>query len=219
MTTMTTPSLPARPIRLHRHRLSGHSHRVELFLSILGLPFEPIDVAFERREQKAPAFLALNRFGQVPVIEDGDVVLADSNAILVYLAGRYDGSGTWLPRDPIGAARVQVWLSVAAGPLASGPGVARRTAVFNPGSIDEKAIAAAGELFAIVEGALADREYLAASHPTIADLAIYSYAAHAPEGGVSLEPHRHLRAWLGRIEALPGFVPMARTPLERPRHA
>lgn len=212
-------SAPARPIRLHRHRLSGHAHRVEILLSILGLPFESIEVALERREQKSPAYLALNRFGQVPVIEDGDVVLADSNAILVYLATRYDGSGTWLPRDPIGAARVQVWLSVAAGPLAAGPSAARRTAIFNAGALDEKAIAAAGDLLAILDGALADREFLAASHPTIADLAIYSYTAHAPEGGVSLEPHRHVQAWLARIETLAGFVPMAKTPLERAHHA
>ena len=216
---MTTTNAPARPIRLHRHRLSGHAHRVELLLSILGLPFEPIDVAFERREQKSPAFLALNRFGQVPVIEDGDVVLADSNAILVYLAGRYDASGAWHPRDPVGAARVQVWLSVAAGPLAASAGAARRSAIFNAGALDDKAIAAAGQLLVTVDGALAERPFLAANHPTIADLAIYSYTAHAPEGGVSLEPHRHVQAWLARIEALPGFVPMARTPLERARHA
>jgi len=80
---------PAQPIRLHRVLLSGHSHRVALFLSLLGLPYEPIDVDFAGGEHQRAPFLRINRFGQVPVIQDGDVTLADSNAILVYLAGRY----------------------------------------------------------------------------------------------------------------------------------
>src|SRR5439155_15536458 len=110
---MTDMPRPARPILLHRYALSGHAHRAELLLSLLGLPFEKIEVDLARGEQKTPQFLALNPFGQVPVIEDGEVVVADSNAILTYLALRYDPSGRWLPRDPLGAAKVQRWLSVA----------------------------------------------------------------------------------------------------------
>ena len=113
-------------IRVYRHPLSGHAHRVELFLSLLGLPYEPVDVDLRRGEHKTPEFLARNPFGQVPVLEDGDVTLADSNAILVYLAGRYDSSGRWYPRDPLTAGRIQQWLSVAAGQLAYGPAAARR---------------------------------------------------------------------------------------------
>src|SRR5512139_1958091 len=116
---------PAQPIRLYRFALSGHAHRAELFLSLLGLPVTLIDVDLTKGAQKQPDFLARNPFGQVPVIEDGDVTIADSNAILVYLAGRYDAGGTWLPRDPVAAAKVQQWLSVAAGTLASGPALAR----------------------------------------------------------------------------------------------
>src|SRR5262245_23259369 len=96
--------------RLYAHPLSGHSHRVTLFLSLLNLPFEGINLDLAARAQKAPAFLAKNPFGQVPVLEDGEVTLFDSNAILVYLASRYDNSNRWLPRDPLGAARVQQWL-------------------------------------------------------------------------------------------------------------
>ena len=62
---------PARPIRFYRFALSGHSHRVELFLSLLGLPVEPVDVDLVGRAQKKAEFLAKNPFGQVPVIEDG----------------------------------------------------------------------------------------------------------------------------------------------------
>jgi len=199
-----------RPIHLHGHPLSGHVHRVELFLSLLGLPFEKITVDLARAEHKSAAFLALNPFGQLPVIEDGDLVLADSNAILIYLALTYDASAQWLPRDPIGAARVQRWLSVAAGQLAQGPAAARVAVVF--GRPQEQAPReAAARLFALMDQQLAAQPYLVAAHPTIADVALYSYTAHAPEGGVSLAPYPQLRQWLARLEALPRFVGMRRS--------
>ena len=117
-------------IKLYRYPLSGHSHRAQLFLSLLGLETELVDVDLLAGDQKQESFLALNQFGQVPVIEDGDTVVADSNAILVYLANRYDSGNTWLPADPAEAAQVQRFLSVAAGPLANGPASARLVNVF-----------------------------------------------------------------------------------------
>ncbi|WP_437935869.1 glutathione S-transferase family protein [Sorangium sp. So ce341] len=207
---MTTP---ARPIRLYRHPLSGHAHRVELFLSLLRLPFELVDVDLKSGAHKAPEFLRKNPFGQVPVIEDGDVTLADSNAILVYLASRYDPAGRWLPRDPVAAARVQQWLSVAAGQLVAGPGAARLARVFGAKVDVDRAKAIAGQLLTVVDQHLSARRFLAGDAPTVADIAMYTYTAHAPEGGVSLEPYGHVRAWLARVEELPGFAPMTRTAL------
>lgn len=204
---------PTRPIRLYRFPLSGHSHRVELFLSLLGLPVEPIDVDLVAGAQKKPDFLAKNPFGQVPVIEDGETTLADSNAILVYLATRYDGSGRWLPRDPLALARVQEWLSLAAGELAFGPAEARVIKLFGAKYDYARARALAARLYAVMDPHLAARRYLVADHPTIADVALYSYTAHAPEGGIALEPYPNVRAWLARIEALPHFVPMPKSPL------
>jgi len=206
------PDSPSRPIRLHGHPLSGHAHRVELFLSLLGLPFEKVALDLARAEHKGPAFLALNPFGQLPVIEDGDLVLADSNAILVYLALTYDVSGQWLPRDAIGAARVQRWLSVAAGQLAYGPAAARVAVLFGRPQ-DQAPRDAAARLFVLMEQHLATQPFFAAPHPTIADVALYSYTAHAPEGGVSLAPYPQLRQWLARIEALPGFVGLVNSPV------
>lgn len=204
---------PARPIRFYRFPLSGHSHRVELFLSLLGLPVEPVDVDLVNRAQKRPEFLAKNPFGQVPVIEDGETVVADSNAILVYLATRYDAAGRWLPREALALARVQEWLSLAAGELAFGPAEARVIKLFGASYDHQRAKALASRLYAVMDPHLAARRFLAAEHPTIADVALYSYTAHAPEGGVSLEPYPDIRAWLGRIEALPNFVPMPKSPL------
>lgn len=202
---------PTHPIRLYRHPLSGHSHRVQLMLSLLQLPHELRDVDLRAGEHKSAEFLAKNPFGQVPVIEDGDLVLADSNAILVYLALRYDARSVWLPRAPELAAPVQRWLSVAAGPLVVGPAAARRAAVFGAQLDEALARKLATQLFTVMDQDLAAREFLVGGAATIADIALYTYTAHAPEGGVSLSPHPHVRAWLERIEALPGFVPMQPT--------
>ena len=202
----------AHPLRLHRFALSGHAHRAELMLSLLGLPFERIDVDLANKAHKSAAFLAINPFGQVPVLQDGDVTLADSNAILVYLAMKYGGD-TWLPRDPLGAARVQRWLSVAAGLLAFGPAAARLAMLFKAPLNQAEAVARAHALFAVIEAELGAMPFITGDAPTIADVALYSYTAHAPEGGISLDAYPRLRAWLKRIEELPGFVPMQASPL------
>lgn len=211
-TNRIAPMNPARPIKLYRMSLSGHCHRVELFLSLLGLPHEYVEVDLAGGQHKQPAFLAKNPFGQIPVIEDGDVTLADSNAILVYLEGRY-APGQWLPCEPLAAAQVQRWLSVAAGPLAFGPAAARVIQLFKRPDDPGPAIARAQQLFAVMERQLQSRPYLAGGKPTLADVANYSYVARAPEGNVSLQPYPAIRAWLERIEAWPRFVPLARSPV------
>jgi glutathione S-transferase len=211
MTAVARP-VPARAIQLHRMALSGHCHRVELFLSLLGLPYDIVEVDLARGAHKAPEFIAKNPFGQVPVIEDGDVTLADSNAILVYLEARY-APGQWLPREPLAAAQVQRWLSVAAGPLAFGAAAARVIQLFKRPDDPAEAIARANSLLKVMEQALSARPFLAGDKPTLADIANYSYVARAPEGNVSLAPYAQVRAWLARIEGLPGFLPMVKTPV------
>ncbi|WP_223489345.1 glutathione S-transferase family protein [Pseudomonas sp. A-RE-19] len=197
-------------IKLYNFPRSGHSHRVELMLSLLQLPTELIFVDLAKGAHKQPDFLALNPFGQVPVIDDQGVVLADSNAILVYLALKY-GNGHWLPTDPVGAAKVQRWLSVAAGPIAFGPARARLITVFGAPFNAQEVITYAHTWLKAIDQELGATAYLAGSEPTIADIAAYSYIAHAPEGNVSLDDYANIRAWLARIEALPGFVGMPRT--------
>ncbi|MBS4049508.1 MAG: glutathione S-transferase [Alphaproteobacteria bacterium] len=195
-------------LRLHSFPLSGHAHRARLMLALLGLKAEVVDLDLRGGAQKQPGFLGLNAFGQVPVLEDGETVIADSNAILVYLAGKYDRSGQWLPADPATAAQVQRWLSVAAGQLLMGPARARMVKLFGSPFDHDACKQVAAQLFEVMEQHLQGRDWLAASHATIADLALYSYTAHAPEGDVSLEPYPNIRAWVGRVENLPGFVPM-----------
>jgi glutathione S-transferase len=212
---MNPNAAPARPIRLHRMALSGHCHRIELFLSLLGLPYELVDVDVAAGAHKTPEFLRKNPFGQLPVIEDGEVTLADSNAILVYLEGRY-APGQWLPRDPLVAAHVQRWLSVAAGPLAFGAAAARVIQLFRRPDDPAPAIARANSLLKVMEQQLAERPFLAGDAPTLADVANYSYTARAPEGNVSLEPYPNVRAWLERIETLPRFAPFMKSTVGLP---
>ena len=198
-------------IKLFRHPLSGHAHRVELLLSLLNVPTELVFVDLAKGAHKQAEFLAINPFGQVPAIDDNGTVLSDSNAILVYLAKKYDTSGRWLPAEPVAAAKVQRWLSVAAGQIASGPATARLITVFGAAYDAESTIARSHALLQVVEKELTNSPFLAGSTATLADVAGYTYIAHAPEGNVSLADYPQVRAWLARIEALPGFVPMQRT--------
>lgn len=195
----------------YRHELSGHCHRVELFLSILGLNFTTIEVDLALGEHRQADFLRKNSFGQVPVLIDGDTVLADSNAILVYLARTYKKDSGWYPTDAEQSAQVQRFLSVASGQIANGPAAARLVTLFDAKLDYERAKDVATGVLRDLEAHLAGRDWLVGTEPTIADLAIYSYIAHAPEGGIDLEVYSNIRGWLSRIETLPGFVPMLKS--------
>ena len=198
-------------IVLHGTELSGHAHRVVLLLRMLGLAYR--FVATPQEVRRTPEFLKLNPLGQIPVLEDGPLVLADSNAIMVYLVRRYAPGSQWLPEEPVAAAQVQRWLSLAAGEVMYGCAIARGIKQFNAPWDHKWAARVAQRLLRFMEQHLAGRTYLAAAHPTIADLACYSYVAHAPEGGVALDPYPSVRAWLARVEALPAFVPMPTSPI------
>lgn len=206
-TTAGAASAPAAPLRLHRLAASGHCHRVELLLSLLGLPYEVVDLDLRRGDQHQPAFLALNALAQVPVLEDGELVLPESNAILVYLATRYAPEAGWLPRDAVEAAWQQRWFSLSVSLL--GPGAASpRYRALTGQPVDPASLALGHRLFALIEDRLARAAFLVADRPMLADLAFYGYTSQAPIGGVSLSDYPRLRAWLARIEALPGFVPL-----------
>ena len=199
-------------MKLYHHPLSGHAHRVHLFLSLLGVPYELVQVDLMAGAHKQPAFLQLNRFGQVPTLDDNGVIVSDSNAILIYLAKKHRRAD-WLPETPEGAAAVQRWLSVAAGQIAFGPAAARLVALFGAKFNAEEVIARAHAILALIDAELEGRRWIAAPQPTIADVALYSYIARAPEGNVDLSAYRNVRAWLGRIEALPGFVAFQKSPV------
>jgi glutathione S-transferase len=189
---------------------SGHTHRVELLLEMLELSYS---VEFTSAEARRSAdFLRLNPLGQIPVLVEDETILSDSNAIMLYLVQRHAPESGWWPKEALAQAHVQRWFSIAAGELKNGPATARLIRQFHaPGNL-ATAQAIAHELFAYMEAHLTDRRFLVQDVPTLADLACYSYTAHAPEGDIPLTAYPHLRAWLDRVEYLPRFKPMPELP-------
>lgn len=197
-------------MKLYHHPLSGHSHRAHLFLSLAGVPHDLVEVDLAKGAHKQPDFLKLNRFGQVPVLDDDGVIIPDSIAIMVYAARKF-GLSDWLPDEPAAAAAVQRWLSVSTGEIYHGPCMARLITVFGNKSNPQEAIARAHAILKLIDAELAGRDWIAAARPTAADAALYSYISSAPEGNVDLAPYAQVNAWLRRVEALPGFVPFRKT--------
>lgn len=196
-------------MKLYGHPISGNSHRVQLFLSILGIDYDYVRVNLMNGEHKTPSFLGLNPLGQVPVLEDEGVVLRDSTAILVYLARRFDVEKRWLPMAPVEHAQVQQWLSTAVNELQAGPFVMRLVKILGAPLDYAAAARKTQSVFdALLEPHLERCRWLVGETATIADLACYGYIARAPEGGFRLEPYPAVRAWLKNVEGLDGFVPM-----------
>lgn len=192
-------------ITLYGTPLSGHCHRVVLLLNMLNLPFTTIEAQASLRQ--TDEFKKISPMGQIPVLVDGDVVLTDSNAILVYLVKRYAPNSHWLPEDAVEAAQVQQWLSKAAGEIRYGVASARMVAQFKAPESYSAAIAVAHKFLPHLENHLSQHDFLATGKATIADLACSCYVKTAPEGGLSLEKYPSIRRWLARIEKLPGYQP------------
>ncbi|MCF7480293.1 glutathione S-transferase [Vibrio sp. J1-1] len=195
-------------IKLYWHPFSGHAHRVHMLLSILELNFELIPVDLPAGEHQRPEFLALNPFGQIPVLVDGETVISDSNAILVYLATVYDREQQWLPDSPLARANIEQFLSLAAHRLAGSIAKLRAANLFNRSIDREPLTQEAHKLLKQLQNYQNGRQWLVGTKPTIADLALYSYIKLAPEGGISLADYPVLETWLKRVEGLSGFVPM-----------
>lgn len=198
-------------MKLYHYELSGHAHRAALFLSLAGVEHELIEVDLAAGAHKQPEFLALNAFGEVPVLDDDGIIIADSLAILVYVAKKI-GPSHWLPTDPVDEAQVQRWLSVAAGKIAYGACAARLITVFGAPFRADEVIERAHATLAVMERTLEGQHWIAGTaEPSIADIALYSYIERAPEGNVDLSGYPRTQAWLRQIEGLPGFIPFKRT--------
>lgn len=194
-------------MKLYNLELSGNCYKVRLFAGLAGIPLDIEAVDFLGGAHKRPPLIDLNPWGELPVLQDGDLALRDSQAILVYLAARY-ADERWLPRDAAGMAQVVQWLSTAANEVQNGPAAARLVDKF--GSAIDKAdtLRRSARILPLIEAHLAKRDWLALDRPTIADCAVFPYVALAPEGGISLADYPAIRAWIARVKALPGFVTM-----------
>ena len=194
-------------LKLYQFAVSGNAHKARMLLSFLGLDYEGIAVDGLNKQHKTAEFLAMNPFGQVPVLVDGDFSLRDSNAILVYLARQY-GDAHWLPNEPQALAPVMTWLATSANELAWGPSRLRVHYKFGREINVAESEQITANLLTILETQLTASDWLALDHITIADLAIYPDSALAPEGKVDLSPYPAILAWLRRIQAMPNYVGM-----------
>ena len=151
-------------------------------------------------------FLKLNPLGEVPVLIDGEIIIRDSQAILVYLARRYGGED-WLPVEAESMSKVMQWLSIAANEIQNSFAAARRHFLLNAQLDVDLAQQKAYQTLQILNEHLSDREWLECASPTIADIAC-PYVGLAADSKISLADYPHVNGWLERIKQLPGYVSM-----------
>ena len=192
---------------LHDFELSGNCYKVRLFLNLLQLPHDILAVDLVNGAHKQPSFLELNPKGQVPVLQDGGWRIADSQAILVYLAKKY-APVEWYPQDPETAGEIQFWLATAANEIARGPADARLVKLFRAKIDYEAAASKAHAVLTVLEQHLKERLFLVGSRVTIADLAVFPYVALAGDGDIDLGGYPAIDTWIERIKALSGFIGM-----------
>jgi glutathione S-transferase len=193
--------------KLYDFELSGSCYKVRLLLNILDIPYEKQDVNFVHKEHKNPTFLALNPFGEIPIYEEDGLRLRDAQAILIYVAGKHDPTRGWWPADAASQGRISQWLSTGGNEIMSAAG-ARLVKLLQYDLDLKKLQDRANSTFKILDAHLSGREWLELDHPTIADIACFPYTALAGEGGISLQPYSHIRAWIERVKKLPRFIPM-----------
>jgi glutathione S-transferase len=201
-------------MRLHDFLPSGNGYKVRLTLRWLGIPFEYREIDILKGESRTPSFLAMNLFGQIPVLElDDGTFLRESGAILVYLA-----EGTpLLPDDKLLRTRVFEWMGFEQTHVDGVISRARFRRCF-PNVIptrEEEFVAwhAEGhEALRVLDSHLAQRPFLVGGEYTVADIVLYAYTHVAEEGGLDLARYNSLRTWFSRVESQRGYLPIDRVP-------
>lgn len=205
-------------IKLYDYSLSGSCYKVRLMLALLGVEYQREAVGYyPTRDHRSPEFRAINPLAQLPVLEDGGLRLRDAQAIITYLALKYDKSRRWYPKDPETAGVVSMWLAFAGSELMNASAARLHDMLNYPFDI-KTARDNAHSAIRILDDHLLDREAVGGKwivpddHPTIADVACFPYSAMAYDGGVPLSRYRGVWRWIDRIKWIPGFVGMPGIP-------
>lgn len=203
-------------MKLYDYELSGNCYKVRLLLNLLGIDHKTQTVDFyPEREHKSTGLMQLNPLGQLPIIEDDGQVLRDAQAILTYIAVKYDTSGQWYPvSDPERLGQVAQWLAFADGITSTASAARLHDTLFYELDI-EAARAGAHRLFRILDEHLWFAEQSGQNwicpgdRPTIADIACFPYVILSEEGGISRQDYSAIRRWCDRVKRIPGFMPMS----------
>ena len=175
-------------MRLHDNIESGNGYKARLILKLTGRPFTWVGYDTYAGETRTPAFLALNPVGKIPVLE-----LDDGRAQVL----------RWMCFEPYSH---EPFIGVARSWLTHYPEDEKRMAL-----LPEKQ-AGGREALAVMDGHLAEHDWFVGDTYSIADIALYVYTHVAGEGGIELAPYPAVRAWLDRVAAQPGHVPIDWTP-------
>jgi len=197
-------------IKLYDVDPSGSCYKIRLLLNVLKIPYEKISLQLTP-SHRGSGQNASHTSSDYPILEDGSISLRKSLAILVYIARKYDKSNTWFPENPEAMAEVLQWLAMGDYEVLVTAG-RRLIKILNYPPDEQKLQNWVAAMFRMLDDHLADREFLALEHPTIGDIACLPYAAMAGEGGVPLKPYANLGRWLGRMQRIPGFIPMTGMP-------
>ena len=202
-------------LTLYDYILHDDCYKIRLLLAMLEVPFQPAKTdVHPGRDNETPAFLALNPLGRIPVLVDEQLVLREPQAILTYIAMKYDPSRTWMPQDPAAASRVAMWLAFAGHDLVPLSWVRSHVLFGWEPELDvaqvrgraRRAMEILEDHFA--EGEIVGRRWCAADHPTIADVALFPPLALAAEADMPFEPFPATWRWIDRFKRLPRFTVM-----------
>ena len=204
-------------ITLYDYELSGNCYKLRLLMSILGVDYKIVPVDFyPGREHKSEWFLKLNPLGQFRCIEDDGLVLRDAQAILVYLAAKYDPLETAGIRATIrrcSARSASGWPS----PTASRRPLRRRGCMTGCSTISTSTLPAPARTGCSAfstsicgsANSKAATGSVRARHPTIADIACFPYIMLSEEGGISRQDYPAIRRWCDRVKRIKGFIVMS----------
>ncbi|MBC6438970.1 MAG: glutathione S-transferase family protein [Rhodospirillales bacterium] len=196
--------MPEPAFTLHGHHESGNCYKVALFLALSGTAYRWKQIDIFSGGTRTDAFTALNTFQEVPVLEHDGKVVTQSDVILRYLA---DTRGRFGGRDADESRRIQEWMAWTSNKLTAGISQARfglRFAGHEP-DVTDYLQNRARSAFDLVDRHLAERDWLAADGPTIADISAVGYIFIADEAGLDLTHWRKMLSWMGRLSLLPGW--------------
>jgi glutathione S-transferase len=204
-------------IKLYDYELSGNCYKIRLMMSFLGLEHTPEMIDFyPGKQHKSEDFRKINPLGQLPVIDDDGLILRDAQAILVYLACKYDTTDKWYPGDDTSMlGQITQWLAFADEITATSSAARLHDALFYTQIDGDVARAGAHKLFRILDEHLffaeeAGQDWLCPQdHPTIADVACFPYVMLSEEGDISRIDYPAIRRWCDRLKRIPGFTVMS----------